>query len=402
MSLPYLLLDHITVTYDTAGHAHTAVRDLSLSLARGEIGCLLGPSGCGKTTVLRAVCGFEPLGGGRIVLDGREVANAQSSEPPERRHVGVVFQDYALFPHLNVAQNIGFGISRMPRGEREARVEDLAERVGLAGALRKYPHELSGGQQQRVALARALAPSPALLLLDEPFSNLDLDLRERLAVEVREIIRASGATAILVTHDQHEAFAMADRIGVMHAGAIAQWSPARDLWQAPANRVVADFIGRGALVPGTFRSHGPKADKNSDVGGDGVRDGAHDGARDGADSHGGSIALELGEIAASPALATQLLRAASGETPTSVDVLLRADDITHDPASPFEATLVRRAFRGSDQLYTLRLASGHEVIARVDGELTHEAGERVGLRLTVRHPVAFAAATSRTPSPGGW
>lgn len=364
MPLPYLLLDHISVNYDTAGRPHTAVRDLSLSLARGEIGCLLGPSGCGKTTVLRAVCGFEPLAGGRIVLDGHEVANAQTSAPPERRHVGVVFQDYALFPHLSVAQNIGFGLTRLPRAEREARVEMLAERVGLAGALRKYPHELSGGQQQRVALARALAPSPALLLLDEPFSNLDLDLRERLAVEVREIIRASGATAILVTHDQHEAFAMADRIGVMHAGAIAQWSPARELWRTPANRVVADFIGRGALIPGTFRG-------NAD---------------------GGGIALELGEIAIPPSMADKLLRSApKGAYPVDVDVLLRADDVSHDPASPFEGTLVRRAFRGADQLYTLRLASGREVVARVDGELTHAPGERVGLRLTVQHPVAFTA-----------
>ncbi|VVD96479.1 ABC transporter ATP-binding protein [Pandoraea soli] len=367
MPLPYLLLDQLCVNYETAGHVHTAVRDLSLSLARGEIGCLLGPSGCGKTTVLRAVCGFEPLAGGRIVLDGHEVANAQLSEPPERRHVGVVFQDYALFPHLDVARNIGFGIGRMPRGERRARVEGLAERVGLAGALKKYPHELSGGQQQRVALARALAPAPALLLLDEPFSNLDLDLRERLAVEVREIIRASGATAILVTHDQHEAFAMADRIGVMHAGAIAQWSPARELWRMPANRVVADFIGRGALIPGTFRG-------NAD---------------------GGGISLELGELAVSPVLADKLLRSAAKDTyPVSVDVLLRADDIAHDPASPFEATLVRRAFRGADQIYTLRLASGREVIARVDSELAHEAGERVGVRLTVEHPVAFAASVA--------
>ncbi|WP_374619553.1 ABC transporter ATP-binding protein [Pandoraea sp.] len=364
---PYLLLDHIRVNYEAAGHVHTAVRDLSLSLARGEIGCLLGPSGCGKTTVLRAVCGFEPLAGGRIVLDGREVANAQSSEPPERRHVGVVFQDYALFPHLNVAENIGFGLGRMARGERQARVDRLAERVGLAAVLRKYPHELSGGQQQRVALARALAPAPALLLLDEPFSNLDLDLRERLAVEVREIIRASGATAMLVTHDQHEAFAMADRIGVMHAGAIAQWSPARELWRTPANRVVADFIGRGALIPGVFRGN----------------------------SGGGGISLELGEIAVAPVLADTLLRSAVDDAhPVSVDVLLRADDIAHDPASPFEGTLVRRAFRGADQLYTLRLASGREVIARVDGDLSHETGEPVGLRLTVRHPVAFPASVA--------
>ncbi|WP_353190079.1 ABC transporter ATP-binding protein [Pandoraea pnomenusa] len=369
MPLPYLLLDHISVNYDAAGHLHTAVRDLSLSLARGEIGCLLGPSGCGKTTVLRAVSGFEPLAGGRIVLDGHEVANAQMSEPPERRHIGVVFQDYALFPHLNVAQNIGFGLGRMPRSERQSRVEMLAERVGLAGVLRKYPHELSGGQQQRVALARALAPSPALLLLDEPFSNLDLDLRERLAVEVREIIRASGATAILVTHDQHEAFAMADRIGVMHAGAIAQWAPARELWRTPANRVVADFIGRGALIPGTFRG-------NTD---------------------GGGISLEIGEVPVAPLLAEKLLRTAAKDAyPVDVDVLLRADDIAHDPASPFEATLVRRAFRGADQLYTLRLASGREVVARMDGDLAHEIGERVGLRLTVQHAVAFAASAAES------
>lgn len=385
--MSYLMLDHIAVTYATPGHTHAAVRDLSLTLARGEIGCLLGPSGCGKTTVLRAVCGFEPLAAGRIVLDGREVATATHSEPPERRHVGVVFQDYALFPHLSVAQNIAFGLGNVPRRERQSRVAELAERVGLTAQLAKYPHELSGGQQQRVALARALAPAPALLLLDEPFSNLDLDLRERLAVEVREIIQASGATAILVTHDQHEAFAMADRIGVMHDGAIAQWASPDALYRAPTSRSVADFIGRGALVPAEFRPAGGGAGAVSyrpartatmtqtaaglPVGG-------------GAAPAGGTLVTPLGPIAVSTAMA-------NGLRAGPVDVLLRAGDVTYDPASPHEATLVRRAFRGADQLYTLRLDSGVDVFASVDGELSHAPGDRIGLRLTVKHPVAFSS-----------
>src|ERR1700752_3810350 len=199
------------------------VRGLTFALARGVIGCLLGPSGCGKTTVLRCIAGFENVREGEIRLADHLVSGPGVMLPPEKRRIGMVFQDYALFPHLAVAGNIAFGLHGMPAEERAARGQELAQLVGLSTALDKYPHEISGGQQQRVALARALAPRPELLLLDEPFSNLDVDLRERLSLEVRDIIKASGATAVLVTHDQQEAFAMADEIGVLHEGRIQQW-----------------------------------------------------------------------------------------------------------------------------------------------------------------------------------
>src|SRR5512134_173091 len=186
------------------------VKSLSLSLGRGTIGCLLGPSGCGKTTVLRCIAGFERVAAGEIRLSGQAVASPTRHLPPEKRRVGMVFQDYALFPHLSVAENVAFGLHGMSRAGRRERVEELLAVVHLAEAARKYPHELSGGQQQRVALARALAPRPDLLLLDEPFSNLDVDLREKLSLEVRDILKAQNATAILVTHDQNDAFSIAD------------------------------------------------------------------------------------------------------------------------------------------------------------------------------------------------
>ena len=226
------------------------VNDLSLSLQKGEIGCLLGPSGCGKTTVLRCIAGFEPVTAGEIILKGVAVSRENLCLPPEQRHIGMVFQDYALFPHLTVAGNIGFGLQRSSKSERETRISEMLATVGLTEASRKYPHELSGGQQQRVALARALAPRPDLLLLDEPFSNLDVTLRERLSLEVRDILKSQNATAILVTHDQDEAFAMADEIGVMHQGEIQQWDTAFNLYHRPANHFVADFIGQGVFLPG--------------------------------------------------------------------------------------------------------------------------------------------------------
>ena len=203
--------------------AHRVVRDLSFSLPQGAIGCLLGPSGCGKTTVLRCIAGFEPVQGGSIALAERIVSAPGRIVPPEARRIGMVFQDYALFPHLDVAANVGFAFGRRWDPEQRRRVQAMLDLVGLGGAGAKFPHELSGGQQQRVALARALAPAPDLMLLDEPFSNLDIDLRERLSVEVRSILKATGITAILVTHDQHEAFAIADVVGIMNEGRIEPW-----------------------------------------------------------------------------------------------------------------------------------------------------------------------------------
>ncbi|WP_183013252.1 ABC transporter ATP-binding protein [Achromobacter sp. UMC46] len=246
--MPDLLeIDHLSLAYDTPAGLKPVVQDLTLGLPAGHIGCLLGESGCGKTTVLRAIAGFEPVRAGRILLDGAVISSATEQVAPEQRRVGMMFQDYALFPHLTVALNVAFGLRKLARADRARRVEEMLELVGLAQAANSYPHEISGGQQQRVALARALAPSPDLLLLDEPFSNLDVDTRERLAFEVRDILKTTGHTAILVTHNQAEAFAIADRIGVMTKGAIAQWDTPYNLHQHPSTDFVRDFIRREAL-----------------------------------------------------------------------------------------------------------------------------------------------------------
>ena len=229
---------------------HTVVDGVSFRLEAGQIACLLGPSGCGKTTLLRCIAGFEDIAGGEIRLHGTQVSRAGMRTAPEKRRIGMVFQDYALFPHLTINQNVAFGLGKLKPEDASLRVRQLLATVGLSGQGEKFPHELSGGQQQRVALARALAPRPELILLDEPFSNLDVGLRERLSVEVREILKREGSTAIMVTHDQHEAFAMADEIGLMHEGRIQQWDVPYNLYHRPANRFVADFIGQGVLVAG--------------------------------------------------------------------------------------------------------------------------------------------------------
>lgn len=245
---PYLKLDNISLAYHTPDGLKTVVNHLDLAVDKGHIGCLLGASGCGKTTVLRAIAGFEPLRAGSIHLDDKLLSSADSMVVPEKRNVGMMFQDYALFPHLSIEKNIAFGLRKRDKSYRLARIEEMLELVGLEEMGKRYPHELSGGQQQRVALARALAPEPSLLLLDEPFSNLDIDTRERLAFEVREILKKTGLTAILVTHNQAEAFAIADRIGVMQGGAIVQWDTAYGLHNNPVNEFVADFIRREALL----------------------------------------------------------------------------------------------------------------------------------------------------------
>ena len=331
--------------------AHEVVRGLRFALARGVIGCLLGPSGCGKTTVLRCIAGFEPVQAGAIRISGVTVSTAGAAVPPERRRIGMVFQDYALFPHLTVEGNIGFGLQALARAERRARIRELAELVGLTRELERYPHEISGGQQQRVALARALAPRPELLLLDEPFSNLDVELRERLALEVRDIIKRSGATAVLVTHDQHEAFAVADEIGVMHEGRIQQWDAPYNLYHRPASRFVADFVGQGAFLPA--RALGD-----------------------------GRIEMELGVLQQPEA---------GGDRSGKLEILLRPDDVVHDDAAPTQAEVMHKAFRGADILYTLRLASGRKVLALVPSHHDHALGERIGIRLDVDHVVAFHA-----------
>jgi iron(III) transport system ATP-binding protein len=337
---------------------HEVVRGLSFALERGAIGCLLGPSGCGKTTVLRCIAGFEPIAGGEILLNGRIVSAAAATVPPEERRIGMVFQDYALFPHLSTADNVGFGLHRLPRADRPKRVVELLEAVGLTGLARKFPHELSGGQQQRVALARALAPQPDLLLLDEPFSNLDVDMRERLGLELREIIKRTRTTAILVTHDQHEAFAIADEIGIMQEGRIEQWDSAYNLYHRPANRFIADFVGQGVLVPGSVLN--PR-----------------------------QVAIELGTLTGEIPHECEIGCDVCGKG-CQVEVLLRPDDIVHDDASALQAEVLHKAFRGAEILYTLKLASGRKVLALVPSHHNHALGERIGIRLDVDHVVAFA------------
>lgn len=234
----------------------TAVDQVSFQLAQGEIACLLGPSGCGKTTVLRAIAGFEPLHAGTIVLGGRTISTAQQMVAPQQRNIGMVFQDFALYPHLTVQQNISFGIAHLPKHVKQQRVDELLALVNLEPFSDRYPHELSGGQQQRVALMRAIAPKPDLLLLDEPFSNLDVALRQSLVTELRSLLKRTNITTILVTHDQTEAFAMADVIGVMDVGKCLQWADAETLYQHPETAFVAKFIGQSVLLPATLLANG--------------------------------------------------------------------------------------------------------------------------------------------------
>lgn len=249
----YLDVEAITKHFGDTCVAH----GVGFSLEQGDIGALLGPSGCGKTTLLRMIAGFEDPDGGAIHLHGQPLWTGGRGVAAEDRHIGMVFQDYALFPHLTVWENIAFGMKHVSRAEIKATIEELLVVTGLAGVEKRYPHELSGGQQQRVALARAIAPKPRCLLMDEPFSNLDVTLRESLSAEVREIIKRFGITALMVTHNQHEAFAMADRIGVMMAGRILQWDTPEGLYHKPETLSVARFIGEGSLLKGTLTPTGP-------------------------------------------------------------------------------------------------------------------------------------------------
>ena len=350
----FLQVSQLHVRYP--GQNTAAVQDVSFGLRSGDIGVLIGPSGCGKTTLLRAVAGLERASSGQIKLAGHSVSSNSTHIPAEQRRIGMVFQDYALFPHLNVGRNVAFGIHDWPAGAREARVAEVLEWVGLSGTQSRYPHELSGGQQQRVALARALAPKPQLLLLDEPFSNLDVDLRERLAHEVRGILKTAGATALFVTHDQLEAFAIGDMIGVMHESALHQWDDAYSLYHRPATRFVAEFIGHGVFAPATL----------VDVAGQTV------------------VQTALGELS----------NIAECPLPSAFesglcDVLLRADDIVHDDDAPVKAEILRKAFRGSEFLYTLRLTGGQIVQAHVPSHHDHRLGEWIGIRAQVDHVVTF-------------
>lgn len=357
-----LTVEDLSVVFARDGKRQRVLDGLGFALAPGEIGCLLGASGCGKSTALRAIAGFVRPERGTVRIGDRTVAGPGAWVAPEARATGVVFQDYALFPHLDIAANVAFGLRGRSAPEREARVDEMLHLVGLDGMRRRFPHELSGGQQQRVALARALAPAPSLLLLDEPFSSLDPELRERLALELRELLKAAAITTLLVTHDQHEAFAMADSVGVMIDGRIAQWDTPYRLYHRPASREVADFVGHGAFLPGRVQQAQGEA----------------------------QIEIELGTLpilARSDQAIASAVAAPSGE----VTVLLRPDDVIHDDASPVHAQVIRKAFRGAQFLYTLRLPSGATLLALVPSHHDHPVGETIGIRFDADHIVTFAS-----------
>lgn len=351
-------VSEVSVAYS----ANPVVRNVSFTLRKGSIGCLLGPSGCGKTTLLRAIAGFEPVAEGEIRLQGRLVSERARTLAPERRRVGMVFQDFALFPHLSVERNVGFGLRHLSRRERKDRVSELLRLVGLEDTGKQYPHHLSGGMQQRIAVARAMAPRPDILLLDEPFSSVDTELREQLAREVREVLKRDGVTAILVTHDQLEAFAMADLIGVLGDGELRQWGTGFDLYHEPADRFVADFIGQGTMLAGRV------VDERQ-------------------------LETELGLVSG---------RYPHGLTPgRTAEVLLRPDDVIHDSSSPLRAKVVTRAFRGAEYLYSLRLESGTDILCLVQSHHNHAPGEQVGIRLDLAHLVAFPADAPSPTTQGG-
>lgn len=327
------------------------VRAVSLQLEPGQIAAILGPSGCGKTTFLRALAGFQPVSKGEVFVHDKLFSKAGYTLAPEYRNIGMMFQDLALFPHLTIEQNIRFGLKTLSNSEQHARVQQVLELTELNTQEKKYPHQLSGGQQQRVALARALAPKPEILLLDEPFSSLDPDLREQVATEVRKILKHENVTAILVTHDQHEAFAMTDEIGVMVNGEIEQWDSAYNIYHKPKTRFVADFIGLGTMLKAkVINEH--------------------------------TLDTEFGQIAGSFNSAFK-----AGE---EIDLLVRPDDIPHDDTSPITALVEEKRFRGAEFLYKLRLQSGNFVLCYAPSHHNHKIGEAIGIKLDLEHLVVFS------------
>jgi len=326
------------------------IESFSFSLQQGDIACLLGPSGCGKTTLLRTIAGFEQPSAGEIWIETRLVSDRYRLLPVEDRKVGMVFQDYALFPHLSVRDNIAFGLQRLSHLEKCSRVEEVAELLEVNKVLSDYPHRLSGGQQQRVALARAIATRPNILLLDEPFASLDIELREQIAKEMRVILKRNGTTAILVSHNQLEAFAMADTIGVMRNGSLLQWDNAFTIYHRPVCKYVADFIGDGVFLPGKV-------------------------------INSTNVETELGII-----MSGHSHGFGHGD---EVTVLIRPDDIIHDDGSKLQARVLDKAFRGAEFLYTLSLQSGSRVLSLVPSHHNHAIDESIGIRLEIDHLVVF-------------
>ncbi len=326
-----------------------ALRATDLTLAAGTLTAVLGPSGCGKTTLLRAIAGFERIDAGTIRVSGQAVAGPGLHVPPERRRVTIVPQEQALFPHLTVAGNVGYGVRRGP--ERDTAVASMLELAGLSGLGDRMPHELSGGQQQRVALARALAPEPTVVLLDEPFGSLDAALRDEIRSDVAGVLRASGATSLLVTHDQEEALSMAESVAVMRSGVIVQHGPPQEIYRRPADLWVANFVGRANIVHGRV-------------------------------SAPGKVECALGT-----------LELAEGPDEGPVDVVIRPEQlvIAVAPGDGDLATVEDRRYFGHDVVVGVCLPNGERLLVRLPSAEPMPVGSRV--TVACREPVlAFAVA----------
>lgn len=350
-----LALELLCLTKRYTPDGPPAVDAVSLSLPPGEILGLVGPSGCGKTSTLRLIAGFERPDAGQIKINGRVVVNAVPAPPngsgpvwvaPEKRGVGMVFQDYALFPHLTVRQNVGFGLQGQPQRQTDNTVLYLLRLSGLEKLADRYPHELSGGERQRVALARALAPEPVVLLLDEPFSNLDADRRANMREQVRAILRTLKATAIFVTHDQEEALFMCDHIALLNKGQLAQLAAPETLFHQPASRFVAEFLGHTDFLPGQVTAEG--------------------------------IETEIG-------LVQQPVAAPVG---AYVELAVRADDVTFAPARGAKAMVLARHFKGAQNVYRVRLPSGRLLHALQPHTLILKPGTPVNIWVNAGHALA--------------
>jgi iron(III) transport system ATP-binding protein len=353
---PVLELDSVSKSYGP----ERVIEDLALSVYEGEILTLLGPSGCGKTTTLRLVAGLERPNGGEVSLNGATVSGPGRFVAPEDRGIGVVFQEFALFPHLTAAENVAFGIDDWDADAREDRVDELLDLVGLETQRDSYPDELSGGQQQRVALARSLAPEPEVLLLDEPFSNLDVDLRVKMREEVRRILKETGVTAVSVTHDQEEALSISDRVAVMNDGRIEQIGDPEQVFQQPESRFVAGFLGHASFLPGYV--------------------------------HGAEVTTGLGPIPRE-----QINGLSSTYDRTRIDVLVRPDDIRAVPADgEGDGRVVSRRYLGPTVLYEVRLDDDAVVQCMHNHAESIPLDTRVRIELDADHELAWFPSDQRS------
>ena len=343
-----LIISDLSLIY---GDKNKILSNVNFDLKESEIGCILGPSGCGKTSLLRAIAGFENIISGTILKDGVCISNSLENTSVQDRKMGMVFQDYALFPNMNVKSNIAFGLNNKSKKEKDDRVNYLLDLVNLGQYKNKYPHELSGGEQQRVALVRALATSPEILLLDEPFSNIDADIKEELVSDVRDLLKELSITSIVVTHDQYEAFNIADKIVIMNNGKVEQVGNAYDIYHKPINKFVADFVGLGIFLPITQNKNG-------------------------------KLETPLGMLEEKK-LKKDLMKF------ENLEMLLRPDDIIHNDESKTKAVVIEKQFRGAEFLYKLLYNDKYPLLCYAPSHHNHKIGESIGIEVDIEHYVIF-------------